>query len=359
MPNLFTNEEYADIHFMYGYCDGNAEEASREYEIRFPNRRQPNPQVFINTHRRFREFGLKNNHREVDVRNERHKNEILNVFDNDNRLSSRRASKQLRAQNLRISKTKILRTLHKDHRKPYHLQPVQNLRPEDGPRRQNFCNWLIGSTRRDAMFLRKILWTDEATFTRRGVVNYHNLHVWAQENPHAIRPKSFQTEFSLNVWIGIIDDNLCGPYFLPHRLNSALFLDFLENNFLDIFDDVPPIIRHECWFQMDGAPAHYGINVREWCNAHFPGRWIGRLGSINWPPRSPDLTVLDFFIWGYLKDQVYATPVNTIEELRLRIQEACNNLLNNRYMISAAVNSMLRRCQKCVEVNGMHFEQLL
>ncbi|KAJ4433406.1 hypothetical protein ANN_15665 [Periplaneta americana] len=47
----------------------------------------------------------------------------------------------------------------------------------------------------------------------------------------------------------------------------------------------------------------------------FPGRRIGRTGPIRWPPRSPDLTPLDFFFWGFIKDRVYATKPHTIPEL--------------------------------------------
>ncbi|EZA55032.1 hypothetical protein X777_04496 [Ooceraea biroi] len=41
MPKVFSNEEYTDIHFVYGFCDGNARAAVREYQRRFPNRRAP------------------------------------------------------------------------------------------------------------------------------------------------------------------------------------------------------------------------------------------------------------------------------------------------------------------------------
>ncbi|EZA47505.1 hypothetical protein X777_15498 [Ooceraea biroi] len=41
MPKVFSNEEYTDIHFVYGFCDGNARAAVREYQCRFPNRRVP------------------------------------------------------------------------------------------------------------------------------------------------------------------------------------------------------------------------------------------------------------------------------------------------------------------------------
>ncbi|PNF20181.1 hypothetical protein B7P43_G16983 [Cryptotermes secundus] len=49
-------------------------------------------------------------------------------------------------------------------------------------------------------------------------------------------------------------------------------------------------------FQQDGAPPHYLGEVREYLNTRFPGRWIGREAPIAWPPRSPGLTPLDFFL---------------------------------------------------------------
>jgi hypothetical protein len=33
----------------------------------------------------------------------------------------------------------------------------------------------------------------------------------------------------------------------------------------------------------------------------FPNRWLGHGGPIAWPPRSPDLTPLDYYIWGHMK----------------------------------------------------------
>jgi hypothetical protein len=65
----------------------------------------------------------------------------------------------------------------------------------------------------------------------------------------------------------------------------------------------------EVTFQQDGAPPHFGNVVRDTLDSEFPGRWIGRTGPIPWPPRSPDLTPPDFFLWGYVKDKVFATPV--------------------------------------------------
>jgi hypothetical protein len=52
---------------------------------------------------------------------------------------------------------------------------------------------------------------------------------------------------------------------------------------------------------------------------YFSGRWVGRDGPIPLPPRPSDITPLNFFLWGYVKDIVYKTPVISLDELKLRI----------------------------------------
>lgn len=51
---------------------------------------------------------------------------------------------------------------------------------------------------------------------------------------------------------------------------------------------------------------------------HFPGRRVGRDGLHSWLPHSPDITPLDFFSCGYVKDIVYKTFVTSLDELKLR-----------------------------------------
>jgi hypothetical protein len=69
----------------------------------------------------------------------------------------------------------------------------------------------------------------------------------------------------------------------------------------DFLADVPLIICRELHFMHDGAPAHISLAARRYLNRKFPGRWIGRGGSIAWPPRSSDLYLLNFFVWGNLQ----------------------------------------------------------
>ena len=63
--------------------------------------------------------------------------------------------------------------------------------------------------------------------------------------------------------------------------------------------------RRHMLFQLDGAPPHWGLQVRAFLNDKFLERWIGRGGPAAWPPRSPDINSLDFFLWGYVNIEVF------------------------------------------------------
>jgi len=42
--------------------------------------------------------------------------------------------------------------------------------------------------------------------------------VWSDENPHATVENVFQILFSVNVWCGVLDDQLIGPLFFEGSL---------------------------------------------------------------------------------------------------------------------------------------------
>ena len=101
--------------------------------------------------------------------------------------------------------------------------------------------------------------------------------------------------------------------------------------------------------------------MTEWLNTKFPNRWIGRYGPVRWPPRSPDLTPLDFHEWGTLKSRVYSVPVTTREELVNRIQEQCDLMRTEAGQdhLRNAVDSVRRRAHNCRQQEGGHFENLM
>ena len=70
------------------------------------------------------------------------------------------------------------------------------------------------------------------------------------------------------------------------------------------------------YFKQDGAPPHYGIEVRQYLNQLLPNAWIGRRGLVEWPPRSPDLPPLDFYLWGHLKVMVYQESMRDLNHMK-------------------------------------------
>ena len=104
---------------------------------------------------------------------------------------------------------------------------MQTLEPADFPRHVIYCKWLLQQCRKHPNFLNCIMFTDEGGFSRSAVFNSHNTHIWSDENPHARQEVRFLRRFSTNVWAGIVNDRLVGPYVLPNRLNAAQYLKFL------------------------------------------------------------------------------------------------------------------------------------
>lgn len=355
----YTNSEMAEMHFIYGLANGNAREARRLYMERYPNRIIPDHRIFSNIHRRLVETGTFNKNsndagRPRTVRTPQIEEAVLNEIEEHPETSTRKISVLLN-----ISHQVVWRILHDSLLYPYHIQRVQALLPRDFPLRINYCRWYRNRLVANPNFECIILFTDEASFSRTSIVNFHNNHLWADENPHGIVETHFQEQFSLNVWGGIIGDHLIGPFFLPGRLTGDSYRHFLQYELPLLLEDLPLLLRNQMWFMHDGAPAHFSILAREYLNEVYQNKWIGRGGPQPWPPRSPDLNSLDFFLWGHLKSLVYATPVHTVDDLRHRIIDGFETVRNTPGVFERVRESMRRRSEACIRAGGSHFQQFL
>ncbi|KFM68381.1 hypothetical protein X975_26436, partial [Stegodyphus mimosarum] len=114
-------------------------------------------------------------------------------------------------------------------------------------------------------------------------------------------------------------DRVIGPFvFTEKTVSSVVYVHMLENFVFRQLEDLQPHV----FLQQDGASPHWGTIVRSSLDDYFTGRWIGRGGPIPWPPRSPDITPLDFFLWGFVKDSVYRRRVSNMDDLKARMTTA-------------------------------------
>lgn len=357
--NRYTFQELADMHLTYGAAGESCLRARQMYAERYPNRRVPQHQMFSRVHRQLCETGSfaginvdrgsRRSTRTVSV-----EEAVLQSIEEQPSSSTRGIARQFG-----VSQSSVWRILNEERLHPFHLQRVQLLEAEDYPKRVTFCQWFMQRTAVDPNFPTYVLFTDEASFTREGVFNTHNSHVWANQNPHGTTVRAAQQRFAVNVWTGIVGDCLLGPYLLPSRLDCANYLIFLQTVLPGLMNEVPAVILRRMWFQHDGAPAHFANDVRCYLTRKFGAQWIGRGGPVCWPPRSPDLSPIDFFVWGAMKNMVYETPVASAMDLVARISVAAANIRETPGIFQKVRLSMQRRCEACNLANGQNFEHLL
>lgn len=123
------------------------------------------------------------------------------------------------------------------------------------------------------------------------------------------------------------------------------------------FNCIQNIDLNDVYFQQDGHPAHHAVVVRGFSDLFFPNKWIGRGGPILWPPRSPDLTPQDFFLWGFLKDRVFRTKPLDVNEMKDRIIKNCQ--VPDDEMLGRVMKSFQTRLLMCMHEDGRQFEYLL
>ena len=272
-------------------------------------------------------------------------------------VSTRRLSRRAK-----VPRTTVQRVMQEDlGLYPYKLQLTQKLKRGDKTMRRVFCKWLLQQCEAEPDFVEKLFMSDEANFPLDGVVNKQNCRIWSTENPH-MTEEEVQFPPSVTVWCGISTRGIVGPYFFEeggHKVtvNAKRYQAMLRSFLLPELKRRRIPVR-KLWFQQDGATPHTSPGTIKVLNEFFKERLISKKGSVNWPPRSPDLTAPDFFLWGYVKSQVYATRPATLKQLKRRIR-ACIEAIPSSMRVAALREGLLRRCKECLHRRGGHLEDVI
>ena len=211
-----------DMLLIYGECFQNAKQAEQRYAERFPERRHPTRPTFTNIVSRLRETGSLSPRKRIrnkTVTNEAAEVAVLAAVAINPHASSREMEREIG-----ISRTSVLRILHRHQFHPFHISLHQAL-DNDFQIRLEYNQWVL---HQGHDFMSRILFTDEATFTNHGNVNAHNMHFRAVENPHWLRQVQHQRQWSVNVWCCIVGHHIVGPYFIDGRLNGRKYRRFLR-----------------------------------------------------------------------------------------------------------------------------------
>ena len=74
-------------------------------------------------------------------------------------------------------------------------------------------------------------------------------------------------------------------------------------------------------------------------------------------PRSCDLTPLDFFLWGHVKDKVYADAPQSIQELKEKIRAVIDKI--EPQMCENVMENFIKRAWSCKRSRGGHMNDIV
>ncbi|KAJ8912093.1 hypothetical protein NQ315_012841 [Exocentrus adspersus] len=231
----YSKEELVNMVYAIGEAHGNCLLASRIYQANNPDlQRYPLTKCFVKLKERFERTANANYEKTARTHacsNQDRQIDIVGCAIQNPSTSIREISDEIS-----ISKSVVHRTLKKNNFHPYHPEHHQFLTEQD-------CQ-------------KRVLFTDESSFANTGRENRHNYHHYEDQNPRLMRQDDHQHRFKVNVWAGICGEYVIGPHFFEGNLTGNGYLQFLQNDLLQLQRHIPPDDLNRQWFQHDGAPAH-------------------------------------------------------------------------------------------------------
>lgn len=261
-------------------------------------------------------------------------------------VSGRKLSKQF--QMSPASMNRLLR--HDLECKPYKKQRVHGLTERQKQARvQRSRNLLVRHG--DC----EILFSDEKLFLLQDNHNQQNDRVYGKTLADIPRDKlaveRYQNVSKIMVWGAVSRKGKLPLLFIePNvKINTEYYIEqVLKNHLLPhastLYGNAP-----YC-FQQDSAPAHKAKKTQEWCAENLPDF----ITSEEWPASSPDLNPLDFFVWGYMLQQIGPTKGLTLDRFKKRLVDIWDQIPQE--IVRASCDGFTKRLRKVIKEKGERFE---
>lgn len=333
-----------------------------EFGERFPDRNPPTKATIFKNVRKFKQNGtVINLHKERCGRHRTGRSVdnielVRNALENQNQLTCRR-------NDVGLPSATFNRIVRLDlHFHPYKMFVRHELKAVDFPRRLRYAEWFLNACNNNR-FLFNVVVGDEAVFSMNGKVSSQNVRMYAPKgNPPEHNYDAKNSRQKIHVWGGLCGNgSVLGPFIFHQNVNARTYLDLLNTQVFPALGRVYDVVlrandANRLWWIQDGAPAHTARIVRRRLTEVFGERVIGLGHTIAWPARSPDLTPCDFFLWGYMKQKVFKTPPENLDDLRGRIEREFENLRRHPEIVRNAIRAMQAKATKCIDKNGHHVE---
>lgn len=311
--------------------------------------------------KKFDEFGTVNDRRpgnsgrHRDGRSSENVDMVRDIIEEAPKKSIRRVLGEIQS-NIDIGRSTVQRIMKEDlNLKPYRIQVMQHLKDTDIMSRFDFANWVL----ENSDIMQTVWFSDEAHFNLNGQVNKQNLRYWSTTRPEFYEERPLHCE-RVTVWAAMSSTGVIGPYFYEESGKTATvtaerYITILRTKFIPALRKITDM--DTVWYQQDGAAPHTANVVLNFLTQVFPSRHISLKTDFEWPPHSPDLNPLDFFMWGYLKERVYSPPPANLKELKSAIRREMRRI--SAETCKSTIQNFMKRSALVVQESGRHFEHIL
>ena len=200
-----------------------------------------------------------------------------------------------------------------------------------------------------------VIFSDEKLFSVEESFNSQNVRIYAaciEDIREELRTfQRFQHEKKVMIWCGVSKRGKLPLVFIEPgvKVDQKYYREVILNTVLK--PQAERLYDGSAWiFQQDSAPAHKAKNTQNWLRDNCPGF----ISSEEWPPSSPDLNPLDYFIWGTLEARVNAKKHLNLESLRAALQEEWNNFPIE--VVRECIEAWPRRLRSTIAKKGGRFE---
>ena len=192
-----------------------------------------------------------------------------------------------------------------------------------------------------------MVYSDEKTFDIHQAFNRQNDRVLAASRRAVpaeanVVPRQ-KHPASVTVWGAVSADWKSDLVFLDKRISASVYQqEVLQGPVLAASRG--HFHRRRWKYTQDGAPAHRAASTIKWFQnkkipLHHP-----------WPPNSPDLNPLDFYVWNEIQRVACSLPHHSVQSLKEAVQKAWADL--PQAQVAKACRSVPKRCRQVIAANG-------
>ncbi|GFV39511.1 transposable element Tcb1 transposase [Trichonephila clavipes] len=214
----------------------------------------------------------------------------------------------------------------------------------------------------------KVIFSDKSQFCISGNQSsaYVRRRTHEEFSPQCLKP-TVKYPTKVMVWGCMSSHGVGRLHIVSGTVKAMDYIEILQNKLLPtardllgnqswIFeDDNAPC--HRAKFQQDGATCHTARALIDLLKDTLGDRLISRFGPVNWPPRSCDLTPLDYFLCGYVKSLVYADKSQTLDYLEDNIRRVIADI--RPQMLEKVIENWTSRLDYIRASHGSHMPEII